>query len=268
MKVQLFAAVSIALLLQPYSAESRQVTLDSDAHEGKLRGAIIDGSFLESENTARCRQKCEKKDAANLSKCQQFCDDVCKSDVRNAGDKCKRPCDYVDCDNSSDDGTRSDSCLDSSDCESAEYCKFFEGDCEADSKGRCTKGGKDDLACTRELDPVCGCDQREYDNKCEAENFGVSIDFRGECDYDVTRTAEDFRDTCRKDNDCDDGYYCKPLFQECSTDVRDGFCTKIPKKDRCKKLPTDKVCTCDNKTEKNECYAEHYEQGVKSRGEC
>jgi len=269
MKVQLFAAASIALLLQPYSAESHQVALESDAHEGKLRGAIIDGSFLESENTARCRQKCEKKDAANLPKCQEFCDNVCKNpDVKDAGDKCQKPCDYVDCDDSTDDSNRSGSCWDSSECGSSEYCKFFRGDCEAVSRGRCTDGGQDERSCTRELDPQCGCDQREYNNVCEAENFGVTIDSIGTCNYDVTRDQEDFDGVCVKDEDCDDEYYCKPLFQECSTEDRKGFCTKIPRKDHCKKLPDDKVCTCNNKTQRNECYAEYKEQGVKARGEC
>jgi len=164
-------------------------------------------------------------------------------------------------------GDRDSRCSDSSDCTSSQYCKFDTGDCEADSKGRCTDGGRDDKGCTRNIARVCGCDQREYDNECIAENYGVTIDYEDDCD-DAGRTARDFDGTCRRSSDCSSGYYCKPLFEECSTEDRDGFCTLIPNANDCNNLPSDKVCTCDGKTEQNECRAEYESQGVKHRGEC
>jgi len=68
---------------------------------------------------------------------------------------------------------------------------------------------------------------------------------------------------------CKNNYYCKPLYGECGFRKYDGFCTKIPNnKDDCKKASNNKVCTCDNKTEKNECYAEYKSKGVSSYGSC
>jgi len=200
---------------------------------------------------------------------------VCGSRVKDAGDKCKRPCDYIDCgggggdDDDDDDNTDRDTrCFSSSECSSSQYCKFANGDCSPLAMGRCTDGGRGDKGCGRNLSPVCGCDQREYDNACIAENYGVTIDYTGRCD-ETGRTARDFDGTCRRNSDCGSGYYCKPLFGECSTANRKGFCTRIPRdKNDCRQFSNDQVCTCNGKTEKNECRAEFESQGVERRGEC
>merc|ERR1712060_216855 len=74
---------------------------------------------------------------------------------------------------------------------------------------------------------------------------------------------------CTKNSNCSSGYYCKPLFGECSTNKRDGFCTRIPRnKDECKDVPNDQVCACNGNTEKNECRAEYNSEGVRSYGAC
>merc|ERR1712003_373564 len=70
----------------------------------------------------------------------------------------------------------------------------------------------------------------------------------GRCD-ETGRTARDFDGTCRRNSDCGSGYYCKPLFGECSTANRKGFCTRIPR-------------------DKNDCRPEFESQGVERRGEC
>merc|ERR1711862_582922 len=96
----------------------------------------------------------------------------------------------------------------------------------------------------------------------------ATMDYKGKCD-DGSRTEADFGRTCRYDDMCADGEYCKALHGECSVDRdRKGFCTKIPKKDDCNKLSKKKVCTCNGKTRDNECFAEYEEENVKYGGSC
>jgi hypothetical protein len=66
-------------------------------------------------------------------------------------------------------------------CDDGEYCDLAAGDgCGvADGQGRCRPRG--DGACTRDFNPVCGCDGETYSNDCLAAFEGVSIESMGEC---------------------------------------------------------------------------------------
>jgi hypothetical protein len=68
-------------------------------------------------------------------------------------------------------------CGDNDDCDESSFCLKRPGSCEA--RGICQVRP---MVCTREYEPVCGCDGETHSNRCEAAGSGVSMDERGECE--------------------------------------------------------------------------------------
>jgi hypothetical protein len=69
--------------------------------------------------------------------------------------------------------------LSASRCSAGEFCAFAVSRCgRGDEAGACS--ALPDV-CPSAIDPVCGCDGRDYDNECEAARAGVSLDHYGAC---------------------------------------------------------------------------------------
>ena len=69
-------------------------------------------------------------------------------------------------------------CKADADCATGQFCELKPGTCGEQGSGRCAERPE---ICTRELKPVCGCDNKTYPNDCERRNAGVSLKSEGEC---------------------------------------------------------------------------------------
>jgi hypothetical protein len=147
------------------------------------------------------------------------------------------------------------SCNDNNDCLSDEYCAKFLGQC--DQTGLCYI--EPQRKCPADENPVCGCDDKPYQNACYAYAQGkTTVKSYGECSGNGPDPKP-----CQNSFDCEGDEFCKLDVGNCGGT---GQCVHMP--DECP-AHSDPVCGCDNKTYYNECVASV--QGrttVKSDGQC
>jgi hypothetical protein len=199
--------------------------------------------------------------------CDAIYDPVCGCDDRTYGNACEAAAAGVSvvregvCDDGSGNG---DVCggLTGAGCDDGEYCNYPEDALcgAADATGTCEPIPQ---VCTREYNPVCGCDDRTYGNPCEAAAAGVSVARSGECEQ-----GGGSDDTCGglQGLACPSGEYCNFAPEaQCGAADQTGMCTTIPQ--ACT-LEYDPVCGCDDMTYGNDCAAASNGVSVAATGEC
>ncbi len=136
-----------------------------------------------------------------------------------------------------------------------EYCDYGPT-CGADDKlGVCKPAGD---VCSKQSDPVCGCDGQTYQNACYASRSHVSVVHKGKCATKICGGFAGF--TCAKNEFCDFG--------------KDGVCGTADQSGTCKVRPqacTEQyapVCGCDGKTHSNACMANGAGTDVSHVGPC
>lgn len=151
--------------------------------------------------------------------------------------------------------------LGDNDCAGNEYCAVNEGECMlriAEIYGRCQPLPE---ICTFEFEPVCGCDNETYSNKCAAASVGVNVASKGEC----TRTECTYYGT--DDDNCSGDEFCSIGEGKCNLRARtqQGVCLEQP---AVCNLNYDPVCGCDGVDYANDCTASAAGVNIRKTGSC
>ncbi len=141
-------------------------------------------------------------------------------------------------------------------------CDVAKGGCKPDlyCKGGCAGSGTCEpkpKTCGSQFAQVCGCNGQSYANDCSAAFDGVNVKAKGPCALAPGTTCKP------KISYCGAKAFCKT--KTCADAA--GVCANVPKENSCPKV-LKYVCTCDNKTMKNECEAWEESRNVKHAGKC
>jgi Kazal-type serine protease inhibitor-like protein len=255
-----------ALLIAPIMLGARGCEITGEGSEcGGLRGEQCGtGLFCDfapdavcgaADQTGTCREVPEA--------CTEQFDPVCGCDGQTYGNACTAHAAGVSVASEGEcapaGGTVCGGLL-GAQCAEGEFCNFpIDAICgAADQTGTCEAIPD---ACTREFNPVCGCDDQTYGNACEAHSNGVSVASEGECAPAGGTVCGGFRGA-----QCAEGEFCNfPIEAICGAADATGICEATPEICPDIFLP---VCGCDDKTYPNECDANRAGVSVASSGEC
>jgi Kazal-type serine protease inhibitor domain len=149
-------------------------------------------------------------------------------------------------------------------CSQGEYCSFTEAALcgDADATGNCAKIP---TVCTKENNPVCGCDGTTYSTACTAAAAGIAVRALGTCPAVGGATGASCGGLIGKRCASADDYCNFPEATKCGSGDQTGTCDTKPQ--ICNDLYAP-VCGCKGQTYSNSCDAARAGDSVLAQGAC